>query len=311
VDDPDVLQRIRALAIPPAWEDVWICPWANGHLQATGTDSAGRRQYLYHTRWRSKRDAEKYRRIQEFGHALPQLRETVARDMRRHGLGKRRVLATAVRLLDIGLFRIGGEQYAEESETYGVATLLKSHVQRRGDSLIFDYDAKGGKRRVAVMSDSSVVAVIAGLKRRRTGGDALLAWKGSDGWVPIRSVDINDYIKAAAGAQFSAKDFRTWSATVLAAAGFATESVPNGRPSRAQVNRVIRQVAQAIGDTPAVCRRSYVDPVVVDRFRRGDALPAVLARAAADPDEIDWTGRLDEPTRQRVEKAVLRVLDGG
>lgn len=319
VDDPQVVDRIKALAIPPAWTEVWICPWPNGHLQATGTDKAGRRQYRYHDAWRKQRDAEKFERIREFGKVLPTLRETVERDLRRKGLGKKRVLAAAVRLLDVGYFRIGGEEYAHDHDTYGVATLLKEHVKRQGGTLVFDYDAKGSKRRVIAIEDPLLVPVIDRLKRRRSGGDRLLAWRRNDGWVDATSNDVNDYIKRAAGSDFSAKDFRTWSATVLAAVGLAhqiegqndgningsarrSRSV-SGRVKRAQVNNVVREVATAIGDTPAVCRSSYIDPAVVDRFEQGRTVAKTLGAVAAEPN-----GHLNGNAHEDLERAVLRLL---
>lgn len=312
VDDPDVVERIKELAIPPAWVDVWICPWANGHLQATGTDSAGRRQYRYHDDWRKKRDAEKFERIRDFGKALPALRESVERDLRRKGLGKRRVVAAAVRLLDLGYFRVGGEQYAEDHDTYGVATLLKEHVSRDGGTLVFDYDAKGSKRRLVSVDDPLLVPVIDRLKRRRSGGDCLFAWKRSDGWADVTSSDVNGYIKRVAGDDFSAKDFRTWSATVLAAVGLglaANGAGPGGGSHRStKVNHVIRDVAEVIGDTPAVCRSSYIDPAVVDRFDQGRTVRSAVARAASHgggPDEA----LLDTKDRQKIERAVLRLLN--
>ena len=311
VQDPEILERIRALAIPPAWEDVWICPWPNGHLQATGMDKAGRRQYRYHDAWRQKRDAEKFERIRDFGKALPRLRETVERDLRRKGLGKKRVVAAAVRMLDIGYFRVGSEQYAQENDTYGVATLLKEHVRRRGAALVFDYDAKGGQRRVIAIEDRQLLPVIDRLKRRRSGGDRLLAWKRKDGWVDVTSNDVNDYIKRAAGEDFSAKDFRTWSATVMAAVGLAScaeEPSPaaatrSDRASRRRINQVVRDVAEAIGDTPAVCRSSYIDPAVVDRFEQGRTVGRALA-GVANRDE----GSIDAGARCDIERAVLGLL---
>lgn len=312
VDDPEVLARIESLAIPPAWQDVWICPWPNGHLQATGTDKAGRRQYLYHDDWRKKRDTEKFERIREFAKALPSLREAVERDLRRKGLGKRTVVAAALRMLDVGYFRIGSEQYAEENDTYGVATLRKDHVRRDGNTLVFDYEAKGSKRRVVTIDDPLLLPVIKRLKGRRTGGDRLLAWKRRDTWVDVTSADVNAYIKRVAGDDFSAKDFRTWSATVLAAVGFAEagcdDAPPAGRtPSRnarAHVNRVIRDVADAIGDTPAVCRSSYVDPSVVDRFEEGETVERALRAIAGKRGR-----RSTDEARLKVEKAVLRLLE--
>ena len=311
VQDPDILERIRALAVPPAWEDVWICPWPNGHLQATGMDKAGRRQYRYHDAWREKRDAEKFERIREFGKALPRLRETVEHDLRRKGLGKRRVVAAAVRMLDIGYFRVGSDQYAEENDTYGVATLLKEHVHRRGGALVFDYDAKGGKRRVIAIEDRQLLPVIDRLKRRRSGGDRLLAWKRKDGWVDVTSNDVNDYIKRAAGEDFSAKDFRTWSATVMTAVGLAAgaeetssdAATKSERATRRRINQVVRDVAEAIGDTPAVCRSSYIDPAVMDHFEEGRTVGRALAGVANGGD-----GNIDAEARHDIERAVLGLL---
>jgi len=209
VDDAETLERIRALVIPPAWTDVWICLDPDGHLQAVGTDAAGRRQYRYHERWRQRRDQQKFDEMLSFAHALPRLRETAAHDLR--GDGPRRELACAVRLLDRGFFRVGGEEYADGNGSYGLATLEKRHVELAGDgALVFDYPAKSGKRRLQAVLDPEVYEVVAALRRRR--GQRLFA---------IRSADINAYIKDAAGGDFSAKDFRTWHATVLAAVALA------------------------------------------------------------------------------------------
>jgi DNA topoisomerase-1 len=244
---------------------------------------------------------------------LPALRETVERDLSRKGLGKRRVVAAAVRLLDIGYFRVGGEQYAEEHDTYGVATLLKEHVRRQGTALVFDYAAKGSKRRVVSVEDPLLLPVIERLKRRRSGGDRLLAWKRSDGWVDVTSNDVNDYIKRVAGNGFSAKDFRTWSATVLAAVGLAVGTDGTERPSRsvargtnrATVTRVVRDVAEAIGDTPAVCRSSYIDPAVVDRFEEGQTVAMATVGPRNKPD-----AGVDARRRLGIGRAVLKLLAG-
>jgi DNA topoisomerase-1 len=309
VCEPETLDRIRKLAIPPAWTDVWICPWPNGHIQATGTDSAGRKQYLYHEDWRRQRDEEKYGRIREFGLVLPDLRERVSMDLDRSGLVQERVAAAAVRLLDTGFFRVGSEQYAEDNETYGVATLLKSHVRRRGDNLVFDYEAKGSKHRVAVVQDRQLLPLITSLKRRRTGGDSLLAWKSADGWVDLRSADVNAYIKQHAGDQFSAKDFRTWSATVMAAVGLAREHLDGSARPKEAVNRVMRQVADALGDTPAVSRASYVDPHVVESFQNGSTVSSRLKSLMNESDvELQWPSELEDDTRCAVERSVIRLL---
>ena len=199
VDDPEILDRIRALVIPPAWQEVWICPWPHGHIQAVGTDAAGRRQYRYHDEWRRRRDHEKYERAIELGRAMPTVRKIVAADLAEGGFGRRRVLAAAVRLLDLGCFRIGDEEYAEEHGTFGVATLQKEHVRIHGDELIFDYPAKGSIPRNVVVADAGLVEVIGALRRRRGGGTDLLAWKEARRWVDVRSADINAYIKEIAG----------------------------------------------------------------------------------------------------------------
>lgn len=281
VTDPDVLARIDALVIPPAWRDVWICPWPNGHIQAIGTDAAGRRQYRYHDRWREQRDRQKYDRVLELGRRLPAVREAVQRDLKEEGLGRRRVLAAAIRLLDVGSFRIGGEEYAEEHETYGLATLLAHHARVVGGGVVFDYVGKSGKERLLAVQDDDVTAVIRSLKRRRGGGDELLAYRQGRRWIDVRSDDINDYLKDLAGGQFTAKDFRTWNATVLAAVRLAEigarASSMSGR--RRTVSAAVKSVSEHLGNTPAVCRGSYIDPRVIERFERGDTIAAALQQA--------------------------------
>ena len=195
VTEPSVLQRIQELAIPPAWEDVWICPWPMGHIQATGTDAAGRKQYRYHDKWRERRDAQKFEEMIDFARALPRLRERAARDMRRKGMPREKVLACAMRLLDRGFFRIGSENYAEENETYGIATMRKRHVSVSGDQVTFDYEAKGGQRRVQSIGDPKVADIVSALKKRRGGGEDLLAFKERGRWVDVKSADINAYLK--------------------------------------------------------------------------------------------------------------------
>ena len=217
VHDGAVLDRIRGLAIPPAWKDVWICPYPMGHLQAIGTDAAGRKQYRYHDKWRERRDQEKFDAMIEFARALPGMREAVARDLRGTKLTRQRVLACAVRLLDRGFFRVGGEDYAAENDSYGLATLEKRHVRVGDGSITFDYQGKGGQRRVQRMIDPEIYPIIEKLKRRRGGSEDLLAYQVGGGWRDVRSEDVNEYIKEVAGEGFSAKDFRTWNATVLAA----------------------------------------------------------------------------------------------
>src|SRR5215208_6906253 len=207
IEDPDVLDRIRALAIPPAWEDVWICADSVGHIQATGVDARGRKQYRYHDLWRERRDRQKFDAMVDFARSLPKLREQVERDLGRRRISRERVLACAVRLLDRGFFRIGSEDYAEENETYGLATMRKRHVTVNGNTLVFDYEAKGGKRRVQVVGDRAIAGLVRQLRNRRGGGYELLAYRNGRAWADVRSTDINDYIKQAIGERHSAKDF--------------------------------------------------------------------------------------------------------
>jgi DNA topoisomerase I len=260
VDDPEVLERIRELAIPPAWADVWICPHAAGHIQATGLDAAGRKQYRYHDAWRERRDREKFEEMEDFARALPRLRSRVASDLRRRGMPRERALACAARLLDRGFFRVGSEGYAEENDTYGIATMRKRHVEVNGDRVTFDYQSKNGQRRVQSIDDPAVARVVRALKARRGGGHDLLAWKEDGRWVDVRSQDVNDYVKEAAGGDFSAKDFRTWSATVLAAVALAVSGAAAGRSKAGRArakSRAVKEVARYLGNTPAVCRASY------------------------------------------------------
>jgi DNA topoisomerase-1 len=305
VDDPEVLLRIHELVIPPAWEEVWICPYPGGHIQATGIDAAGRKQYLYHPRWRELRDLEKFDDMVAFARTLPALRERVDAELASDDLGLDRVCACAVRLLDRGFFRVGGEDYAVRNESYGLATMKKRHVRLRGDVLLFDYPAKHGKRRVQAVIDPAVAEVIDCLKRRRGGGDELLAYKRAGRWLDLRSDDVNGWLKASTGEDITAKDFRTWGATVLAAVALAvSEEAPTTKTARQRViTRAIKEVAHYLGNTPAVARGSYIDPRVFDRYREGVVIDYRLVAAASE--------RNGEATAIQgpVEKAVLRLLE--
>ena len=305
VTEPSVIQRIQELAIPPAWEDVWICPYPMGHIQATGTDAAGRKQYRYHDKWRERRDAEKFEEMIDFARALPRLRERVAKDIRRPGMPREKVLAVAMRLLDRGFFRIGSENYAEENDTYGIATMGKRHVTISGDRVTFDYEAKGGKRRIQSIGDPELAKVAQTLKKRRGGGEELLAYKEGRRWHDVRSEDINAYLKDATSEEFSAKDFRTWNATVLAAVGMSVSgpvaATPAGR-DRAIV-RAVKEGAHYLGNTPAVCRASYIDPRVFDAYRAGLVIGKPLQEALDAND-----GEL--PIHHRaLEEAVLDLIN--
>jgi DNA topoisomerase-1 len=312
ITEPSVIDRIRELAIPPAWEDVWICPYPLGHIQATGTDAAGRKQYRYHDLWRERRDRQKFEEMTSFARALPRLRRRVARDLAKDGMPREKALACAVRLLERGFFRIGSEDYAEENDTYGIATMKKRHVTVSDDQVVFDYEAKGGQRRLQSIGDPEVAAVVRELKRRRGGGDGLLAYKEGRRWVDVKSSDINEYVKAAAGGDFSAKDFRTWSGTVLAAVALAVSApaqLSKGSRKRAKT-RAIREVAHYLGNTPAVARSSYIDPRVFDRFDGGLTIAGVLPELGDDvepwpdlPEEIE-EGVLDLIERDTESEAI-------
>jgi DNA topoisomerase IB len=305
VTDKATLSRISALVIPPAWTDVWICSHPMGHIQAVGIDVKGRKQYRYHDAWRLRRDAEKFDHMLDFARALPAIRRRAAEDLASDGLCRRRVLACAVRLLDLGFFRIGTEGYAEENQTYGLATMRKKHVKVEGETITFDYIAKSGKRRIQSVADPDVVEVVAELKQRSGGGHELLAWLDDDGrWCDVKSSDINAYIKECSGGEFSAKDFRTWSATVLAAVALAVSSgVARSETGRKRaIARAMKEVSEYLGNTPAVCRSSYVDPRVVDRYTAGMTVMSALARL----DEESGLGGLH--THGAIEESVLDLL---
>jgi DNA topoisomerase IB len=306
VDDPDVRARVDELVIPPAWKDVWICPDPGGHIQATGVDERGRKQYLYHPRWRARRDAIKFDDMVTFARTLPSLRERVEAGLARGDFSADHVLALAVRLLDRGFFRIGSEDYAVTNETYGLATMKKQHVCVRDGVLYFDYPAKHGKRRVQAVVDREVGDDICHLKRRRGGGDELLAYKNAPPrgrWIDVKSADINAWLKEATGADVSAKDFRTWGATVLAAVGLAVSPVPDTKTARRRaVTRVVKEVAYHLGNTPAVARSSYIDPRVFDRYADGITIAGAIPELAEGDDGTAIQGR--------VEAAVLELVTG-
>ncbi|MEV4420618.1 DNA topoisomerase IB [Patulibacter sp. NPDC049589] len=293
VTDEATVERIEELVLPPAWKDVWISPHANGHVQATGVDEAGRTQYRYHDAWREQRDAEKFDRVLEFAARLPKLRATLLEHLRLEGLPRERALACAVRLLDLGFFRLGSEDYAAENETYGVATLEQRHVKVDDDQLVFDYAAKGGKRRVQVIADHEVVDVVERLKRRRGSKNRLLAYKDGRSWRELHPSDVNDYLKEHAG-ECSAKDFRTWNGTVLAALGVAVKADDDltEREHDRAVSDTVKEVAYFLGNTPAVARASYVDPRVFDRFDDGWTIAARVAELGGPEAFIDPEGRI-------------------
>ena len=300
VRDDATRERIRSLAIPPAWEDVWICPDERGHLQAVGTDAAGRKQYLYHEDWRTRRDRQKFDRVLRLARRLPAMRKICDRDIATRGLTRERALAGAVRLLDLGFFRIGSEAYTEENGSYGLATLRRSHARVSGDEIRFDFAAKSGQRRIQSVRDPGLARLTSALLRRKGGGRELLAFRDGKTWRDVRSEDINAYLKDLADEEISAKDFRTWHATVLTAALLASEEqgLTSVTSRKRVVSTVVKEVAEALGNTPAVCRASYIDPRVIDRFLDGGTI--------ALPGGRDLT---DDRVRASVESAVLELLD--
>jgi DNA topoisomerase I len=307
IEDPAALERIATLAIPPAWREVWICPDEMGHLQATGIDDAGRKQYLYHQRWRERRDHQKFDEMLEFAGVLPKLRRSVARDLKHTEPDRERVLAASVRLLDIGFFRVGSEDYAAENGTRGLSTILREQVTLSAGEIVFDYPAKGGLRRVQTIADPEIHALVRSLKRRRGGSGRLLAYREAGRWHELDADDINAYLKRQAGGDFSAKDFRTWNATVLAAVALA--ELGRDATSKSARQRVIsasvKRVAGFLGNTPAVCRASYIDPRVFDRYLSGWTIHGALETIGRDVEELD---PLDRRARQLVEAATLDLI---
>jgi DNA topoisomerase IB len=304
IKDPQILTRIRSLVIPPAWEDVWICVDPLGHIQAVGTDAAGRRQYRYHDLWREQRDQAKHDRVLGFGAVLPRIREVVCRHLEGRGLTRDRVLAAAIRLIDLGFFRPGGEEYAEENGTFGLATIRKEHVSLSQGQLVFEYLAKGAKQREQAVAEDQVCAVVRSLRRRRDGGDQLLVYRSGPRWHDVTAADINDYLREVSGGDYTAKDFRTWHATVLAAVGLAvSERAAGSEASRKRaIARVVREVADYLGNTPAVARASYIDPRIIEQYEAGRTIAAALGELGKDCDFGDLA------TRDHAEKAVLRLL---
>jgi DNA topoisomerase I len=293
--------RARDLVIPPAWEDVWITPYENGHLQAVGTDDAGRRQYLYHPQWRERRDAEKFDRMLVFGKALARARDRVILDLGLEGMPLERACAAAVRLLDLGYFRIGNDVYAEDHGSFGLTTLQRRHVRRFQDALVFTFVGKSGIEHVIEIDDEVVIAAIEVMRRRRTPDDpTLLAYKNGRAWRSILPELVNDYVRDTTGIEATAKDFRTWHATVLAAAALAETTEPGEtKASRKRaVSGAMKEVASFLGNTPTLARTSYVDPRVVDSYERGRTIERATRRTYANTDE----------RQAALERATLKLL---
>jgi DNA topoisomerase I len=281
---PDVRARIEDLVIPPAWEDVWICRDARGHLQATGRDEAGRKQYLYHPRWREVRDRVKFAQLVDFGHALPAIRRRLRRDLRHDPLSRQRVTAALVKLLDVTLIRVGNADYARKNGSFGLTTLRTEHVEATDDAIDLAFDGKGGNRLELSVRDDDLAAVVR--ECQEIEGQELFRYVDPGG-VPrvVGSGDLNDYLRAASGRDVTAKDFRTWGATVLAARSLHAEGEAGSATARKRaVVAAMRQVGGVLGNTAAVSRRAYVHPGVVDTYLAGtfvDTYAAALEAARA------------------------------
>lgn len=294
ITDAEHLDRIVALAIPPAWQDVWISPWANGHIQAAGLDDAQRRQYLYHEQWRRRRDRLKHDHVLDVARRLPAARRSVRRDLALPGFPRAKALALAFRLLDLAYFRAGGEGYAQRNGSYGLATLRREHVQVLADddgaetAVRFHYPAKSGQIRDVVVEDAQVAELVGTLLRRRGGGPELLAWRDDDGWHDITSAEVGADVKHRLGDDASPKDFRTWHATVLAARGLAASGAApkSERGRRRVVATVVKAVSHELGNTPAVCRASYIDPRVVELWSHGSTIRPTRSQAVAEKETL-------------------------
>ncbi|MCS0638443.1 DNA topoisomerase IB [Streptomyces sp. LP05-1] len=282
--DPAEIDRIKALVIPPAWQDVWVCRRPNGHLQAVGTDTAGRRQYLYHPDFRAGQERAKHEHVLEVAETLPRLREEAERRMEARGLTRDRVLSTAARLLDLGFFRIGSERYTDLNNSYGLTTLLREHSRCRKGEIVLSYTGKHGRELVHAVVDPATCRSLTALMRRRGGGDRLLVYWQRPEWHEVTGADVNDHLRELAGLEITAKDFRTWHGTVLAAIALAVsqQAARSETARRRAIARAAREVSGYLGNTPAVCRASYINPRVIELYEEGVTIAPALHRLGAD-----------------------------
>ncbi|MDQ3616090.1 MAG: DNA topoisomerase IB [Actinomycetota bacterium] len=299
--DTEDSTRCRSLVIPPAWENVWICPFPNGHIQCVGVDAAGRRQYLYHPDWRTKRDQLKFDRVAQVAAQLPRARAAILEHIALDGMPMKRAAATAVRLLDLGYFRIGSDSYADANGSFGLTTLQKRHVRRSRDRLVFCFTGKSGIEHCIEIDDPLAVSAVETMRRRRgSPEDELLAYRNGRRWMDVDAATVNDYLRATTGAEITAKDFRTWHATVLAAASLAStdEHGKSAASRKRAVRRAVVEVAQYLGNTPTVAKSSYIDPRVLDLYEDGTTIAPTPPRTYDSPDE----------RQSALERAVLRML---
>lgn len=297
IRDEQRLLRIKRLAIPPAWTDVWICPSSNGHIQATGRDARGRKQYRYHERWREVRDENKFHRLSQFAKALPNIRRRVAQDLKMTGLPRQKVLATIVRLLERTFIRIGNEEYARDNKSFGLTTMKNRHVKIKGAQVMFRFRGKSGRQHEVDVTDRKVAKVIA--KCQDLSGQDLFQYVDDNGEVRnVTSQDVNEYLRQIAGEDFTAKDFRTWGGTVLAAIALSKqEEFQTKKEAKSNIKTAICAVAELLGNTPAVCRKCYVHPVIVEAY---------LGRTRITG--LNNARSLGAPDLRRAERAVLKFL---
>jgi DNA topoisomerase-1 len=300
IRDPETLARIKALAIPPAWTDVWICPRPDGHIQATGRDERGRKQYRYHARWRLVRDEAKYGRTLAFGRALTKIRRATERDLKLPGLPRRKVLAAVVRLLETTLIRVGNDEYARTNGSFGLTTMRDRHAHIQGATVEFRFRGKSGIQHVVSIDDRRLAQVVR--RCQELPGQELLQYVGNDGEVhDIGSEDVNDYLREIAGEAFTAKDFRTWAGTVLAMIALQEfEAFDSQAQAKKNVVRAIESVSRRLGNTPSICRKCYIHPGILDAYLEGSMLESLRRRASEEMSHLRGLGA--------EESAVLALL---
>ena len=298
IRDKQRLLRIKRLAIPPAWTNVWICPLPHGHIQATGRDVRGRKQYRYHDRWREVRDENKFGRLAEFAQALPKIRRRVARDIRLAGLPREKVVATVVRLLERTFIRIGNEEYARENKSFGITTMRDRHVTVKGSHLRFRFRGKSGRQHEVDVTDRQVATIVS--RCQDLPGQDLFQYVSDEGDArDITSQDVNDYLRQVSGDDFTAKDFRTWAGTLLTAIGLSVQpKFESKTQAKANIKNAVSAAAEILGNTPAICRKCYVHPVVIEAYLNGRSIAGLTSARKS-------TGRWD---RRAAEKGVLKFL---
>lgn len=298
IRDKQRLLRIKRLAIPPAWTDVWICPSPNGHIQATGRDVRGRKQYRYHDRWREARDENKYGRLAEFAKAVPKIRQQVARDIRLADLPREKVLATVVRLLERTFMRIGNEEYARFNKSFGITTMRDRHVTVKGSHLLFRFRGKSGREHEVGLTDQRIAKIVSNLQDLP--GQNLFQYVDGAGEAhDITSQDVNDYLRQVSGDDFTAKDFRTWAGTLLTAIGLSLQpNFESKKQAKANIKNAVSAAAEILGNTPAICQKCYVHPAVIEAYLDGRSIVGLASARKS-------TGRWD---LRAAEKAVLKFL---